>query len=200
MKVLSRDFTMREKILLLALAVLIIGIGYYKFIDEPVRSTIANAKAEEANLQVELEAVQAKVAALKKMEFQLENMTSSDKDYMPSYNNRKAEIKQLNDILQNAQSYSVTFDSITREGNQIRRNFTLQFTTNRYTSAESILDRLDDGPYRCKLNEVLCTPERGNVHNGEISVSAVATFYETVVGCTDEAGLPAETSEAGNAE
>ena len=200
MKVLSRDFTMREKILLLALAVLIIGIGYYKFIDEPVRSTIANAKAEEANLQVELEAVQAKVAALKKMEFQLENMTSSDKDYMPSYNNRMAEIKQLNDILQNAQSYSVTFDSITREGNQIRRNFTLQFTTNRYTSAESILDRLDDGPYRCKLNEVLCTSESGNVHNGEISVSAVATFYETVVGCTDEAGLPAETSEAGNAE
>ena len=200
MKVLSRDFTMREKRLLLALAVLIIGIGYYKFIDEPVRSTIANAKAEEANLQVELEAVQAKVAALKKMEFQLENMTSSDKDYMPSYNNRKAEIKQLNDILQNAQSYSVTFDSITREGNQIRRNFTLQFTTNRYTSAESILDRLDDGPYRCKLNEVLCTSESGNVHNGEISVSAVATFYETVVGCTDEAGLPAETSEAGNAE
>lgn len=200
MKVLSRDFTMREKILLLALAVLIIGIGYYKFIDEPVRSTIANAKAEEANLQVELEAVQAKVAALKKMEFQLENMTSSDKDYMPSYNNRKAEIKQLNDILQNAQSYSVTFDSITREGNQIRRNFTLQFTTNRYTSAESILDRLEDGPYRCKLTEVLCTSESGNVYNGEISVSAVATFYETVVGCTDEAGLPAETSEAGNAE
>lgn len=196
MKVLSRDFTMREKILLLALAVLIIGIGYYKFIDEPVRSTIANAKAEEANLQVELEAVQAKVAALKKMEFQLENMTSSDKDYMPSYNNRKAEIKQLNDILQSAQSYSVTFDSITREGNQIRRNFTLQFTTNRYTSAESILDRLEDGPYRCKLTEVLCTSESGNVHNGEISVSAVATFYETVVGCTDEAGLPAETSEA----
>lgn len=200
MKVLSRDFTMREKILLLALAVLIIGIGYYKFIDEPVRSTIANAKAEEANLQMELTAVQTKVAALKKMEFQLENMTSSDKDYMPSYNNRKAEIKQLNDILQNAQSYSVTFDSITREGNQIRRNFTLQFTTNRYTSAESILDRLDDGPYRCKLNEVLCTSESGNVHNGEISVSAVATFYETVVGCTDEAGLPAETSEAENAE
>ena len=43
MKILSRDFTLKEKILLLLLALVLIVLGYYQFIDKPCRRDIAEA-------------------------------------------------------------------------------------------------------------------------------------------------------------
>ena len=58
MKVLSRDFTLKEKILLLILSLALIGLAYYQFIDQSVRSELAIAQSEKESLQVELDAVQ----------------------------------------------------------------------------------------------------------------------------------------------
>ena len=37
---MKKEFTKREKILLLILAVLVIGLGYYKFVLQPINSKI----------------------------------------------------------------------------------------------------------------------------------------------------------------
>lgn len=200
MKVLSRDFTLKEKILLLILSLALIGLAYYQFIDQPVRRELDAAKYEKETLQIELDAVQMQLAQLKRMEQELENLSKdSTLGVMGSYNNSKAEIALLNDILEDTQQYSIAFSDVTRNGDLIRRNFTLQFTASDYEEAIQILTRLSRSECRCRLGNVYCQSEDGNLLKGPVSVSATATFYETMVGGKADAGLPKDQAAASGA-
>ena len=198
MKVLSRDFTLKEKILLLILSLALIGLAYYQFIDQPVRRELDTAKAEKETLQIELDAVQMQLAQLKRMEKELESLSKNNTmGIMGSYNNSKAEIALLNDILEDTQQYSIAFSDVTRNGDLIRRNFSLQFTASGYEEAVQMLTRLSRSECRCRLGNVYCQSEDGNVLKGPVSVSATATFYETMVGGKADAGLPKDQAASG---
>ena len=192
MKILSREFTPKEKVLVLILCLLLLGLAYYQFVDQPVRSALSKAQAETASLTTELQAVEAKLVKMRKMRDEIEDITAGGTaSEMGSYNNSKAELAFLNDVLRSASSYSISFSDVTRNGDQIRRNFTLQFTMNSYDSAEELLRQLSASHYRCMIGDVRCTAARnGNVLTDVITVNATATFFETMVGGTPDAGLP----------
>ena len=198
MNVMSRDFTVREKIILLILVLFLIGFGYYQFIDKPVRESIAKAEAESANLQMEITAVNAKIAALQRMQDEIDDINASGATtYMASYNNSKAELKLLNDILSSTTQYSITFSNVTRDGDQIRRAFSLQFTAPDYDTMRRIILELTSVEYRCLIGNLTCnlTKQRYLNHTeyGVLSVSMTATFYETMVGGVEDSGLPASS-------
>ena len=194
MKILSRDFTLGERILLIALAVVLVGLVYYRFVDQPVRAAISSAQSERDSLQMELDAVTAQVNQLASMQSELEQLkTRDDVSVMPSYNNSKAELALLNDALRAANTFSVSFADVTREGNQIRRNFSLTFTAPDYATMKQIFFDLTNGPYRCLIGNISCSMFDQNAAAG-LSASATATFYETMVGGTPDAGLPPDTS------
>lgn len=205
MKILSRDFTLQERILILVLCLVLVGLAYYQFVDQPVRRDIAAAKSEKEALELELTTVNAKVAQLEKMKQELESLDASGTtSTMPSYNNSKAELALLNDILAN-KNYNVTFANVTRNGDQIRRSFTLNFSVSNFNDAQKVLTELANSPYRCLLNDLRCSmsPRERYVnadgtysYRRTISVSTTATFYETMVGGTVDAGLPADKSAA----
>ncbi|MGN0466969.1 MAG: hypothetical protein ACI4F9_11570 [Lachnospiraceae bacterium] len=196
MKIFSRDFTRKEKISLLILSILLLVLSYYKFVDQPVRDAIIAAESEAANLEVELTAVQAKIATLEKMKRELDDLSSeSNVGIMGSYNNSKAEMEMLNDILNAADEYSISFADVTRNGDQVRRNFSIQFTVSDYPTATRILSELTKGTYRCLLSDVRCNSSKGNIMEGAVSVSAAATFYETMIGGREDAGLPKNSIE-----
>lgn len=192
MKVLSRDFTLKEKLLLLLLSLVLVGLAYYQFVDQPVRSALEAARSEAESLQVELKTVEAKLERMRRMRSELEDVTSGGTaTEMGSYNNSKAEIASLNDILSEALQYSITFANVTRSGDQIRRNFTLQFTTDSLDTMEHMMSELARNHHRCLIGDVRCTAARNeNLMNGNITVNATATFFETMVGGTPDAGLP----------
>ena len=48
MKILSRDFTLKEKILLLLLSAVLVGLFYYQFVDQPVRMALNSCASEMA--------------------------------------------------------------------------------------------------------------------------------------------------------
>ncbi len=191
MKRLSRDFTIREKILLLILALLLVGFAYYRFIDVPVRKGIEQAKDTQETLQVEAAVVNAKVQSLEKMKNELDDIAKMKTvTYMPSYNNAKNVNKLMNDVLDSL-DYVVNYTTLTRDGNQVRRNVSVQFTSPDYATMERVLTDLSQSEYRCLINDV-----RGTVNTqrdlGTINVLLNATFFETMVGGTADAGLPAE--------
>ena len=192
MKALSRDFTAKEKLLLLLLGLILVGLAYYQFVDRPVREALDIAHAEAESLTAELQTVEAKLARMRRMRSEMEDVTAGGTaSEMGSYNNSKAEIAILNDILQDAQEYTITFANVTRDGDQIRRNFTLQFTTDSYETMEYMLSALSESHYRCLIGDLRCTATRGrDVLEGNISVGGTATFFETMVGGTPDAGLP----------
>lgn len=201
MKILSRDFTTREKVLILILALIIVALLYYWVVDCPVRNGIYEAKTQKEALQTELTAVNSKISGLKQMQEELDSLGSTGRaGYMASYNNSKAELAALNDILANTDEYVISFSDLTREGNLVRRKFSIQFTTNGYKAMEDTITKLENSEYRCRIGDLSCvadtSEEKVDLRNwsGKITASATATFYETMVGGVEDEGLPEDSA------
>ena len=193
MKIMSRDFTRTEKILIVVLALILLGLVYYQFVEKTVRSSITNAQSEASMLQTELDAAQARLAAAQNIKNSMDELEASgQKSWMGSYNNSKAEVTFLNAILADTLQYSVTFSNVTRAGDQIRRSFTLEYRTDSYASAHEIMARLSQSHDRCIVSEASCALE----NDGMVVVRQAATFYETMVGGVPDAGLPADSAAA----
>ena len=188
MKIMSRDFTFREKIVLVVLALVLVGLAYYYFVDKPVRKTIVSCDAETQSLQTELDGLSTRLTYLRGIRKKLDDLQQLENlAWMSSYNNSKAEVKFLNDVLAVTRNYSISFANVSRNGNQIRRNFSLSFSTANYAIAQDILTQMIKGENRCLVGDM-----RGSINNnGGVSISATATFYETMVGGVEDAGLPA---------
>ena len=198
MKKLNREFTTREKLLILLLCLILVGLAYYQFVDQPVRTALTNAHAERDSLNTELTDVQAKLKVMRRMRDEMEDVTGSGTvSEMRSYNNSKPEIALLNDILRDTPEYSITFANVTRDGDQIRRNFSLSFTADSYETVQRVIKQLTNSPYRCLVGDLKISVARGGtMEEGPISVNATATFFETMVGGTADAGLPATSGAA----
>ena len=69
---MKKEFTKREKILLLVLAVLVIGLGYYKFVLQPINIKISDYRNMESELQLEYEQNQIKAARINMMEKEIQ--------------------------------------------------------------------------------------------------------------------------------
>ena len=192
MKLLSRDFTGPEKALLLVLCLILLALAYYRFVDIPVREEIADAQAEKESLQTELRAVNTRISKLEAMQKELDTITQDGRiSRMESYNNEKEELALLNGILGAADKYTIHFTGVTRSGDQIRRNFTLQFTTEDYDAMLDILTALSQSRCRCLVGDLRCSDSSGSPEKGNsVTVSMTATFFETMVGGTPDAGLP----------
>ena len=200
---MSREVNAKEKVLLVILVLIILGFCYYRFVDQPVRKNLAKAEAEYTTLQSELTEVRVKIRELQRMQDEIDAITSGGKDsFMPSYNNAKEELAMLNDILnESVTQYSVAFTNVTRYKDQIRRDFRLDFTTPDYESMKAVIDKLTGVDYRCMIGDCTCNIIKVRNQQQEettaLSVSATATFYETMVGGTADAGLPPDSSKQG---
>ncbi len=192
MRIFDRSFNKAESMLLLVLALILVVLLYFKAIYIPAGEAIERAHAERAALETELLGVQMRVGQLTKMREELDKI-GGNADRMESYNNAKAELSLLNNALSNAREYSIAFEDVTRDGDQIRRNFSLEFTADSFDAAKAILMRLTASEYRCLIGDVEYTQSRDGAAVGSVELSATATFYETMVGGKPDAGLPQDT-------
>ena len=195
MKVLSRDFTTKEKILLVILAVILVGLTYYQFFDQPVREATDKAIAEKANLETELVTLEARLANLKQMQAELDSMEGMENvRIMPSYNAIKQIHSLLNDVL-GSLGYSITFNNATRSGDQVRQRITMSFRCPDLDTAVRVLTDLQNGEFRCLIEDLSVSMATNNSNTDideRVSVSTTITFYETMVGGTLDPGIPAE--------
>ena len=193
MKIMSRDFTMAEKLLLVVLALILVGLVYYRFVDQTVRQTIANNEADAQMYQTQITAVEGNLARLQSVKKEMDALEEQGNlSWMGSYNNSKEEVAFLNDILADTLKYSIAFADVTRNGDQIRRGFTLQDTCANYKAAQDIALRLCQGKNRCLVGDMQCKYD-GNLN---VEIKATATFYETMVGGVPDAALPQSKADA----
>ncbi|MBQ3391818.1 MAG: type II secretion system protein M [Lachnospiraceae bacterium] len=200
MKIWSRDFTRLEKILLLVLSVILVALVYYQFVDRPVRTSIASARAESQALQTELDAVKIKAKNLERLQNEIDEIKGSGSlSRMESYNNSRAEIALLNDILADTLDYTIEFSDVTRSNEQIRRNFTLKFRTQDYSAMRSVIEQLCSSKERCLVTEMKCQTTR-NEKESYVTANVTATFFETMVGGKPDAGLPEDSAQTEQGE
>lgn len=191
MRIMSREFSTTEKILLVVLGIILVGLLYYKFVFLTTDEMLGTLKAEAQTTQTELDIANAKLDKLNKIKSELDVLAvSGDTSRMDSYNNSKRETAFLNQVLQGVSDYSIAFSDITRDGDQIRRTFTLQFVTNSYKDAVDVVDDLSHGDYRCLVDDINYSLN----DNGEIFINLTATFFETMVGGKPDSALPPDES------
>ena len=98
-----------------------------------------------------------------------------------------------------AENYATQLRKVTRNKDQIRRDFKLDFTAPDNETMKDIINRLTSVDYRCLIGDCTCsvvnTKNQQKEETTALSVSATATFYETLVGGTVDAGLPADSSK-----
>ena len=208
MKRLSRDFTRGEKVLLLILALILVGLAYYLVVDRPVRAALESARAEKEAIRTELTTLQGRITRMEKMEQELNAIRANPGvSRMGSYNNSKAELDFLNELLAETEEYNVSFTGVTRDGDQVRRNFNLKFTVQDFATAERLLKKIYACDMRCLINDISYSKTRTYYNSADrlhyardyyerVNVSATATFYETMVGGTADAGLPSSGKAA----
>ena len=193
MKIMSRNFTRTEKFLIVLLILILAGLAYYQFIHKTVNQAIANANAESEQLRTELDVAEARLSQLQSLQDKMDVLEAEgEMTWMSSYNNAEAEVAFLNDILAHTLNYTVSFANISRSGDQIRRSFSLQYRTADYKSAQDILRRLCESENRCLVSDVSCSIAK----DGTVTMNQSATFYETMVGGVEDAGLPASSANA----
>lgn len=212
MKVLSRDFTTKEKVMLLILCLLLLALAYYRFLWVPCADAVEAAHSQRESYLVELQTALIKEKQLKKMRDELDALGElQETSRMESYNNTKAELTMLNNILEAANDYSISFSGVTKDGDQIRRNFSLSFETDSFAAAKQIIACLSNSEYRCLLGDMqysvvlrrlgenetarVTRTVDGVAYAETVNVTTMATFFETMYGGTPDAGLPEDNAK-----
>lgn len=206
---MSREFSKREIALILILTVTLLGLLYYQF----VYLDIQNKKDmyDAADIDTEIMIEQTKYSRIQQMQNAIDAGKENDTTgYVETYNNLKAEINLLNDILEDADTFSLDFEQATAVDDAVRRNIAVTFTASDYTKARSIIKQLHDSKYRCLIRDMTISAQAdqnvqtaqeaaGNeldLNNGPVSVDLTVEFFETLYGATTTDGLDIQDSSA----
>ena len=117
---MNRELTGREKVMLLILIVLVMALGYYKLIFEPINDQVAAYRDSTEQEQTELTTELVRAEQMKKMESAVAELRQrGDVKPIPAYDNSKALMVELHRILASAQEYSLDFSAGTTEEDYI---------------------------------------------------------------------------------
>ena len=204
--------SMKEKLLVVVFILFLLGLAYYRFFYIPTQESIDAAHSRRDDYQTQLIQVQQKEAQIRKMKEEIEALGDlKNVSRMESYNNAKAELTLLNRVLEPASDYSIAFANVTRDGDQIRRSFSLSFTTSSFVAAKRIISSLEASDLRCLLGDIQYSFALRRASNEEetrggrwiddiyffnvVTVNTSATFYETMYDGVPDAGLPVEVKK-----
>ena len=127
MRIMSREFTMAEKILLLILVVFLLGLVYYRFVEIPVQEAVASYEADIQMYQTQIDIVQQRILRLQSLKSELKAMEENGSlSYLASYNNSQEEVAFLNKILADTLQYTIAFENVSRSDDLIRRTFSIR--------------------------------------------------------------------------
>ena len=171
-----RKLTLRERVLLVLLAVVAAASAYVLLVHNPI-----TAREEALRVQMEedtqlSEQMALRVAELSRMEQALAQWESGAESAaaMPDYDNLQGVMVELNRILSGCRAYTITFGGTETTERVVRRQVTLPFTCDTYQQARSVLEQLHRSGLRCLLQNVDLVWQDA----GQVQVTATMIFFE----------------------
>lgn len=202
---LSYVLTRTEKIALLVIAALVLLGGWYVGIYHPIQLRIEAADTSE--LESELEIEQMRAAKIKKMQAEIQENQAAGAPEVPSFDNFKKELDELNRIFGRGYDFEFQFAQPEQDGKNVRRSVAVAFNADSYGSAVEMMREILQGPYRSMIREVSITPDsrvyaaqEPELRTGRVAVSFSLTYFETTTGADSLEGLPNQeenTNQAG---
>lgn len=171
-----RKLSVRERVLLLLLAIVAAVSGYVLFFYLPTTQRLASLNTQIAQSQELSAQLEAKLTSQQQMEKKLEQLSAQGAQvpYMPAYDNLQAVMVELHTILAGCQEYSLSFQGEQGENNVFYRRVSIPFTCGSYEQALEILQKLHDSTLRGLLGDMQLSQQE----NGTVKVSATITFFE----------------------
>lgn len=176
---MNRAFSTREKVLLVILALLLIGVGYFKLLLEPINESIDNYTQLASSEQDAMLQGTAQLVQLRQMEQELEVIHESGEAVpLPAYDNAEGLLVELNHILAASTEYTLNFGTVDMldGGYIVRRPLSLQFSAKNYAAARGILAALHDSANVNQISDLSVSlpedPDKG------VQVTCSVTFYE----------------------
>lgn len=182
---MTRKLTLREKILFLILAVLLLSYGYYLLVHQPVSAAIAGAQVRQADAETQIMVEQIKAQRLREMKDALAQLALEPQgtvSEIATYDNVQNVVRTLNSALSPADSYNLVFSPVTFEGHIASRTIDMLFSCGSYTDARGIISRLYASPYRCAISALSLTAQNTDgaprLDRDGVSVKLTITFFE----------------------
>lgn len=187
---LSKQFTKRERSLLLILTMVVLVAVYYLCIVQPVERTLAELQTQSEDLETSLILEQSKAQKLEEMTKELSKLLAQPAvSEIPQYNNLQQLILYLNTTLSSASEFDLNFQPVNLpdSGPIVRRVIEMSFTCPNYAAAETMLEELSRCPYRCQMGSLTIAPglaaqqeQTQTLMNSPVKVSVALTFFEIV--------------------
>ena len=172
---MKKQLTVREKVLMCILAVLLVICAYYYAFYTPVLQKVATYKGEIEFLEEQNKVLDAQVEKMNLMKAELEAITSGEMgevNEIPAYDNSYNVLNSLSAILEKAVKYQVNFVEINQEENIVRRNINMTYYCSSYENAKSIFEQIHDSEYRTLIKDV----NYNHSDSGELPYSVTLTF------------------------
>jgi len=179
--VLSRNFTTREKILLLILAVILLAELYFLLVHQRVEREFTEARSRTETATVSLEIETTKAAKKQEMQKKIqEAVQGGSARPLPDYDNATNVVAYLNSVMAAAEEYNLVFSTVEQKNYVAVRPINMSFSCQGYSAVRDIVSRLEGGPYYCEVTGLSMSAEGGlgDMTGSLVSVQMTAVFYE----------------------
>lgn len=175
---MNRELTKREKILLLVLAILIILIGYYKIVLEPINDDVSMYQGMTLQEETEIDAKNVQALRMRVMEKEIEQAKEKgERKEVPSYDNSAVLLPKLYGIMSMASDYSLDFRDLETEDKVILRQIDMSFETKSFFQARKIIDKLYDMEYAFEIGDITMQKQTRSGTSG-VTTNLNVTFFE----------------------
>ena len=176
---MRRKFSLREQVLMVVLALLLLTCVYFILVDRPVRDTLLDASMRQDEANSRMTIASAQLNKMRVMKDALSNLEQSTQSDVPDYDNAQRVVELLNSAMSLTDEYNLSFQPVTRDGNIVMRTIQMDFRCGSYETGKLILQTLLDSEYRCRITSMSVDSGNGNdIRNGGVTVKASVTFYE----------------------
>lgn len=177
---MKAEMTVREKVMLGILGVLVLFCVYYFVFLVPTNEKIETYKSDTLLLEDQILMADAKVAKMEQMQAELDEIMAGNANglkELPAYDNSNNVMAALSTILEKSNQYNISFSNVVIEDNTVRRNISLNYTCDSYNNAKSILNEIYEGDYRCILKDLYLTSSSSE-ESESYNVSVDITYFE----------------------
>ncbi len=183
---LTRQFTRREQVLLVILALVSLFAVYFLVVHLPVTEALERAQAEKEAISTNMMVLEAKQKRMDQMQKELDAILAQPNvAEIPDYDNLQQVIDFLDTVLSTTGEYSLSFRGLQRAEDTgiLRREIQMTFVSASYYEARDVLEQLQNCPFRCQLSAMGITLASGQapdtaLTDGAVQVSLTVTFFE----------------------
>ena len=182
---LTYTFSRREKILIVILSLLLVTLGWYRFVYVETTEEIERMDAEIQQIDANIEIESVKVKQLNRMRdvVELREAQGAKKTPIPAYDNLTALMRFFFNDTATTESYTLSFDELDTESSEyVQRGVGMQFGCSSYEAAEAVVNQIADGTYPCVIDKVayVDSSSTGTVRTSgsNVTVTMHVIFFE----------------------